>query len=343
MINTNRDVKSFLVLASANPQKTAGLLEKLLSNIDGPLKNIEIIIIPTRIDRKYRLELNSIKEIIKLKKLNIDELIIFNEDDLLAVHLGQFFHNNNILVSLAQDGMKTYAKINKLALRYRFMRTMNYYSYCKANNFRYFPLFVSMEYGKSSYTNKLYVSHLNAFDNRFKKEIEQVELDVNILKLYGHLNDRIFLNKNKQTIFFVSSLLKYDQASLDIETKILKQLNSLALDCQLVIKMHPRASVEVTSYYTQNFNNWVIINDSLPAEIYINEINSCTLLSAFSGVALFNKVGLKKYWLYPLYENSIKSLRYTKLEKPDDSIILVEKWEDLYNIFPNTEALNILI
>lgn len=335
MINTKRDTKSLLVLATADPAKTASLLEKLLLNSDGSLDKVEVITISTKVDKNLQLQTDSINEISKLKKNKIDEFIFFNEDDMLAIHLGQFFHSKNTLVSLAQDGMKAYVTIDKPAWRYRLLASVDYYKYCKANNFSYSPILMSLKYGKSSYSDKLYVSHLKEFRNHFKKEIEQIDLDGDILKLYASLGEKIVLDRNKKTVFFVSSQLKYSQASIDIETKILKHINSFNEDCQLVIKLHPRASKEVVSLYKKNFENWLLINDKLPAEIYINELANCSLYSAYSGVALFNKDDgsiLNKYWLYPLYGNSLKSLGYTTLQKPDNLIHLVQTWDAFYSI-----------
>lgn len=336
IINTNRDAKSILVLASKNTTQTSANLKKILSDNSAP-KNIDIFNVSTEIDQKMKLSVDSLKRISELKTFNIDELIIFNEDDLLAIHLGQCFNKKNVLVSLAQDGMKAYAKINKMALRYRSLRSVDYYKYCKANNFSYSPIYISMKYGKSPYVKKLYLTHLEAFGNKFKKEIEIIKLNSNILKLYSHITKHVELDISKPTIFFASSILTLNP-SLDIENKVLKHLSTVYLDYQLIIKLHPRTSQEVQDFYINTFNNWIILYDTIPAEVYINELENCILISGYSGVALFNKQEetiFDKYWLYPLYLNSIKSLGYTTLTKPEESIKIIENWEEFYDVFSN--------
>lgn len=340
MISTRRYSLSYLVFSSNN--KDASLLLRKLMERNNE-KDIKVIFIPPATHHKSSLTEEALLELSKIKRLDIDELITFNEHNLLAVHLGQFFHKKNVKVALAQDGMKAYATISKWALKDCFLTTLNYYLFCKLNNVSYSPIFINMKYGKSYYIDKLYVSHKSSFVNPYNKEIEQVDLDTKVLKSYALLTEEVKLEHHTPTIFFVSSLIKYDSETINIETKILNHLSHSYPHHQLLLKVHPRADAKVITNYTLQLNKWKVINNAIPAEVYINELHQCTLLSAFSGVALFNKKpenSVSKYWVYPLYEDKIKSLQYTKLRIPDRSIHLIKDWKEFSDLFPLSHIIN---
>lgn len=335
MINSRRDSMSYLVLFSNN--KEASIIVEKLLKVKSEEKIIELIIIPSETKHKSILQKEALTKIKEIKKLDINELVTFNEDNLLAIHLGQYFHKHNIKVSLAQDGMKAYATITKMALKYRLLRSLEYFTFCRSNKFEYYPILISMRYGKSYYVNKLYVSHEDTFENYFSKDIERIDLDENILKTYALLESDTLLEYKKPTVLFISSLLKFDQAAINIEIKILNHLANAFPRHQLAIKTHPRVDEGILTYHKKNGKNWIIINNAIPAEVYLHQLEQCKLMSAFSGVALFNQSqdkGLQKFWLYPLYEDKIKSLQYTKLKIPDNSIHLVKDWEEFYKLFP---------
>lgn len=324
----------YLVLAGKNNSNTIDIVKKIMSTQEKWMENIKVINIPKLVDKSEVLPQETINVIGFIKSLEIEELVTFNEDNLLAIHLGHYFSRKNTKVSLAQDGTKTYVTYKALTPRYSLLRSLEYYRYCKKNNFEYNFHYIQMQYGKSKYLSKLYVTNRNAFENKYNKECEEIKLGVDVVNLYAITLDKVELDVNIKTIFFVSSLLKWNQAQVDVEYRILKKLQDKYSGYQLVIKTHPRASQQVLNFYKENLQ-WIVISDSIPAEAYIVELKNSVMLSAYSSAAIFegNKESFyNRYWLYPIYGMSLPVFRHFRLKNPDRSIKIVERMEDFLNI-----------
>ena len=335
IIKEKKEAISYLIIAGKENKQTENLLSSFAKSNELGFQNLKVIYIPIPTPGPLQLSLEAIDNIKILKNIDFDELIIFNEDNLLAIHFAQYFHRKSILVSLAQDGMKAYAKITKKALRYRSLRTLDYYKFCRKNKFNFEPIFVNIAYGELKYIKKLYLSHPKSYENKYNKILKQVDLREDVIKLYEIILDSVNWDFKRKTIFFTSSLLKYNQKQIDVENKILNELSKKFIDYQYIIKLHPRASEKVRTYFNKEFKDWYLIKNQIPAEVYVYFLNECILFSAYSSIALFNKTNyecFEKFWLYPLYGTSLNSLAYTRLSIPDDSIQLVKNWEEFNNI-----------
>ncbi|ERM81530.1 hypothetical protein P872_09245 [Rhodonellum psychrophilum GCM71 = DSM 17998] len=268
------------------------------------------------------------------KKQTINELIIFNQDNMMAVYLGKFFHRKNCKVSLAQDGLKAYAPIKRNALKYKFERSIMYYNFIKSNGFEYSRFFVNLKYASYSFIDNLYLSHPHACLESNKSKIE-VNLSSIILDKFS---DLLFNNKidfNKETIFFASSLLKFNVMQIEIEIKILTKLANQFNCYQKILKVHPRVSNKVYNEL-QKIEGWIIIKDNFPGELLINSLKSTALVfSGYSSIALFKprkELGTIYYWLYPLYGTSIKALSWLQINKPSEDIILINSFNQLVEL-----------
>lgn len=323
---------SYLILAGRDNTRSMEIVQDLLMKGDSALmEGVRVIEISGLIDRGATMSAETIAVIDSVKKLEAEELVTFNEDNFLAVHLGQYFSARNTRVALAQDGTKTYATFKRSTPRYSLMRSYDYYRYCRKNGFGYCFNFVEMKYGKSAYISTLYITNQEAFENKYKKECREVKLDAAVVKMYAATLDTAEIDENAQTIFFVSSLLKWDQALVDLEFKILKMLQLQNPHCQFIFKTHPRAGKEVLDFFKANLE-LTVISDFVPAEVYTAKLKNAVMLSAYSSAAIFGGMEgnvYKRYWLYPIYGTLLTPLQRFNLTKPDASIITVRTIDQL--------------
>lgn len=330
----NNKGHNYLALAASNNKINKEIILKLFS-ANSELKDvITLIDIPNLKDIAHTYSNDTLNVIKDIKQLNIQELVIFNDDNLLSIYLGQYFSNKNIIVSLAQDGTKTYFKHKSKAPRYCLLRTIEYYKYCKMNHFNYQFHYISMSYGNANYISRLYITNRLAFDNIFRKECIEVKLNVDIVRLYANNLIKIDLDKNEPTIFFVSSLLKWSEEQVKKEYSILEILQKNYPEYQLVIKLHPRVSKEIVNYYKAKLK-WKIITDLIPAEAYIIDLKKCKMFSAYSSTAIFEgdkKSDYKRFWIYPLYGKTLKTLDRLIVKNPSDEIKILTSKEELGNI-----------
>lgn len=332
--NKTDKTTNYLVLAGKNNSNSKYIVDKLMATQEKWMESVVVIDIPGLNDKNESYPKETLDVISYLKSLEIGELVTFNEDNLLAIHLGQYFSKKNTIISLGQDGTKTYATNQRIAPRYSILRSWEYYKYCKKNNFQYYLHYIQLQYGKTRHILKLYVTNIDTFDNVFKKECDEVKLDIDVVRLYAKILDKVELDINTKTLFFVSSILKLNKTQLEVEYNILKKLQDKYSGYQLVIKTHPRASEQVLNFYKENLQ-WIVISDSIPAEAYIVELKNSVMLSAYSSAAIFegNKESFyNRYWLYPIYGASLPVFKHFRLKNPDKSIKIVEKMEDFINI-----------
>ncbi|MFV0226379.1 alpha-2,8-polysialyltransferase family protein [Empedobacter falsenii] len=327
----NNKGNNYLALAGSNNKINKEIILKLFS-ANSELKDvITLIDIPNLKDIAHTYSNDTLNVIKDIKQLNIQELVIFNDDNLLSIYLGQYFSNKNIIVSLAQDGTKTYFKHKSIAPRYCLLRTIEYYKYCKMNDFNYHFHYISMVYGKANYISRLYITNKSAFDNIFDKECIEVKLNNDIVKLYSNTLTSIELDENKPTIFFVSSLLKWNEEQVRKEFSILEILQNNYKDYQLAVKLHPRVSKEIINYYQEKLK-WILITDLIPAEAYIINLKKCYMISAYSSAAIFDgdkQSDYKRFWIYPLYGKTLTALDRLIVKNPSDDIKILSDKEEL--------------
>lgn len=317
-----------IVCSNSNPHKFDSLFEIINKKFGFKIYKI------THDDKASKI--NDIdKEIIsKLKSTKPDEFIIFNQDNLLAIVLADHFHKKNILVSLAQDGTKAYATVQKSAILYKIDRTKNFYKFLYLNGFIFFPFFTSLAYANHKFIDKIYAS-FSETTTAINKIKEDVNLDPLVLDYFDLLVSLIDINFDRKSIFFASSLLKYNKLQIDKEIEILNHINSKYSDFQKIIKVHPRVDIQVCNELQEKTKDWIFVNDVFPAEIILNKLKDYYLFSAYSSVALFNpREGChgRKFWLYPLYNDLLKSLTYTKINLPTKEIIVIKYFHEMNNL-----------
>lgn len=266
-----------------------------------------------------------------VKQQSATEVVIFNEDNLLAIHLAQYFRSKGSTIALAQDALKPYAVMTKLALRYRFFRSAEYYRYCKRHGLSYRFLPISMQYGRFEPVSKLYLSHPVSCPNPRNLPTEELKLDADLLEYLAENLPREGIDFTLPSIFFSSSLMGLNKDQWILERELLEMIASAFPGHQLILKLHPRAHPDLVKNCA-NMKAWQVMQNTFPAEIYLSKFQSCISISSYSGVALYpgpEGYPHQRIWLYPIYQGVLKPLSYLRLSHPHPGIHIVKSMEEL--------------
>lgn len=325
--------KAIILCSSSDVLKFHNIFKIIERNFPYEIKSI------SHNDLDSKLSTHDLMTLQFIKSLSIDELIIFNQDNLLAIHLAKFFYRRSKVISLAQDGLKAYAPIKKLALKYIIQRSIIYFRFTRLNGLEYSFFFVNLKYANFSFINRIYLSHPRACLESNKPKIE-VNLDNDVLYLFSDLIKGLSFDFHANTLLFTSSILKYNYKEIGVELLILKELEKVYPSYQKIIKLHPRAKEDVHASLKER-SEWKIIKDNFPAELLINSLKAnIALFSGYSSVALYQPIKsdlFKSYWLYPLYKSSKKPLQWLQINKPSEDIILINTIDQLRDLKKSSE------
>lgn len=313
-------LKQLCIIASSSYTLNDDLVQQLITGFSDIIEYSEIPGMAGAED----LSRTGLQVVESFKRAHINELVIFNQDNLLAVHLAQHFASRSAIVALAQDGVKAYSVIDKAALRYRILRSLDYYRYCRKYGFNYHFLFISMKYGRFNALSLYYLTHSEA-NQRKGISVRRVGLKLGVLDYLASSVQADF-DYIKPTVFFSSSLMGKRQLELDFERKLLEDIANVMPGWQLVLKLHPRAKHAVREAY-ESISGWQVLQDQIPAELYLCRMKFCVSLSSYSGTALYSAHGTSSHlriWLFPLYNNVLPALKYLRINCPDPEIRIVK-------------------
>jgi Alpha-2,8-polysialyltransferase (POLYST) len=261
----------------------------------------------------------------KITQSPVKHFLFFNEDHLISLYMAISLKKRGTIIGLVQDGLKAYAVVNKKALRYRLLRTIEFYKLLKTNGLRFnFIYFFNIKYGASTIVDELWLTHPEStilaskpiHKINFLSNTQQVESANGI---FGFSGDTIPADN---VILFISSIVKDNLNILQVERSLIFDLQEKYPTTAIYIKVHPRTPKGILDKI-KDFKNTIIINNEAPAELYIAKLNKAIIISAFSTALLYNNNASKYYWVYPMYEKHIKSLEYTKLINPTSHISIV--------------------
>lgn len=237
----------------------------------------------------------------KTINVGVEKVFIFNEDEPLMVYLMVKLKKTKI--ALVQDGLKPYTKVNK---KHEFISTIRntisgYKSLFKFGlmlNSLY--LFEIYKYASSKQITEIWLTNPESFDNKFNKFIKTIPVLSNEntkIELFNifRLNSEKALGYTSNVIFYVHQALPYDEFKVE-EMNLLKDLRiKMGENCKMYIKIHPLANIDLKNSFVRELNAEIIEN-MIPAELYILQLKKSIVLSAWSTALLNNNLDCKFYY-----------------------------------------------
>lgn len=269
--------------------------------------------------------------VIEIAATETSHFFLFNEDEFIGVYLANVLSQNGTEIGLVQDGLKAYAVITKNALRYRTLRSIEFYKFLKTNGFkRNFWYFFNIHYGAAKFVSKLWLTYPETNLSK-SKEAKQILFDKeiqNFKQLAAAFSFKWDSALKEQVIFFISSIVKENDAVVNLELQIISELKEQYPDTTIYLKLHPRTPSKVEERLMEiDYLN--IIKDTAPAEFYLSQLTNSILISAYSSAMLFNNTTCNTYWLLPMYQKHIPTFSYTKVLNPTSHIQTVDALVDI--------------
>lgn len=252
-------------------------------------------------------ELNKEKIRKIILKEQIHDFFTFNEDDHIYTYVIEKLFRKKTKIHLVQDGLKPYVKheisfFRKVKQIFKTTLLENYKLLSKKMFLNELISINSFKYASSGKINKLWFTHPNSYNNTSKIE------NVKIPELEGnHVNliSRIFridladnFEKREQVIFYIHQALFNDDVTR-LELKTLKALSEWYSSTKILVKIHPSASPELLKQF-RSIPNVVILNQTIPAELYIINLKKSIILSPYSAALITLNSSCNYYYLFDL-------------------------------------------
>lgn len=269
------------------------------------------------------------RQIIKeLLTIHYYKFIYFMEQRALEYYFSDVLSRKGTIICLGQDGLKPYASVLHFDLHWRIIETYRIYAFLFSNKLfiKRFSL-VSFKYAYLKCTDELLLTHPEAYNNWSKKKLIKINFDndlqkINKLKkLFVFEKDQITLNDN--SFFFVN---QPNTNLFDYEIEFLNRIRNKFPEATIYIKIHPLTPKSQLILYNQ-ISNCIIIDTSIPAELYISSLKNSIILSFWSTALLFHNKTCNYFWLYELILN--EGIRYEKMciTNPTEHINIVKSFE----------------
>lgn len=268
-------------------------------------------------------------------------VFLFNQHTFLASYLAR--HVKGLFIfCLVQDGLKAYARINRVAPRWR---VRSWWRWQKAISQLKLPFHVlpmpSLVYGKLPGLNELWVSLPDCFPNRMKKRICGFEFLGNDIAL--EWTAKFFQLKNTtKELFSHTPLTLYLSQPLDnlrfqaYEIQIVKWLITLNPDRPFWIKPHPSLKFVAQQQALASIEGVNLIEQSLPAELFIGHLPKGSKVFSFWSTASLFPGNATHFWLHPLVQKEGLMLKGIQIFNPTNHIIEVvdesQLLENVYNV-----------
>lgn len=271
------------------------------------------------------------RQIIKeLLTVNYYKFIHFMEHAPLGYYFSDVLFRRGTIISLGQDGTKAYTEYNRNDLFYRIKHTLLIYKFLISNklflkNFYFF----NSKYGSLKQTNELLLTHPEAYHNWNKKKLLKIhfnnELDsIDKLKVLFEY-EKNYIRLKDRSIFFVN------QPIADLyfyEIDVLKKLREKYEESTIYIKVHSQTPQNQLKLYGE-ISSCVIINTSIPAELYIATLNDSIIISFYSTALLFYNKRCSYFWLHePILEEKMKSDKIL-VTNPTEHIKVIKSFDSI--------------
>lgn len=297
--------------------------------------NAEFVFISTNYEfYKKNFELKKILKTIAQEKY--DNFISFFEHNPVHYFLAYRLSNAGTKIGLGQDGMKAYSRIKRFTFFAQIKATIRLYRFLIVNDL-FIPHFALINYrfGYHSLTNELYLTHPETYDNWSKKRLNKINTKFNETEL--QLIKQIFDFTNSEIIVFEDSIFYLNQPVKSLEEaelELLKALNEIFPQRQIIVKVHPLTSKFHKSKLIEQ-KNVCVFKSPVPAELFISEFKNSIILSGWSTALLFENDTCNYYWLYPYFKNRNPEISDRQINNPTNHIQMIENLKDIY--FPTSK------
>lgn len=292
---------------------------------------IEIEELPIYLTIKDNLDEYHLKLLKNIENNVPDIILFFQENSLLSAIIVSKF-SNKIEFWLFQDGMKPYGKINSLSIIKDKLLTFLWLIKHKFYPF-VFNIFNPYSYGNLLGVKKLGLTHTEEYVNWSNCILEEIKFDRSrelneiIKKVFNIKSEFLY---EKQILYFNQPLNNFENIN---EFELINKIRLLNKLDKIYFKLHPFSSKEFIELCSQT--SWIVVLDSsIPAEVFLLNSRNCIILSIYSTVLLFNTPFNSYFSLHKLLldNNKFYNRKFDFSNIPSSSICIVENFEQV--IFP---------
>jgi hypothetical protein len=269
----------------------------------------------------------------EIYSLQPNEFVFYQEMDLLMVVLvNQLKLRFETKIILLQDGLKPYnlLKFNSLSLmKYHHQTNV----WMKKNGFSidsWLSPFWSHRFAFLKEIDEVFLTFPEAYINWNNKSIKKIDF-LNLESLKNNL-ERIFhwdqnlLNEKEKVILYMSQPMHDDGKA---EANFIQKLTIKFPLNQVYIKLHPLTAQNKIDEYLK-YPNFKLIRSTIPAELFIMQLQSSIILSVNSTSMFLDNRNCKFYYLSEIFKNDIKRLkRYDVKIHPAPHIKLVTSIDEI--------------
>jgi hypothetical protein len=260
----------------------------------------------------------------KIIQLQPDVFCFFQEQDMLtAFLLNKFNAKENFLF---QDGMKAYNKLNRMPIsllmnEIRILKWLYINFKIRDDIFR---VFSAHKYGFRNNITGIFLTFPDAYNNWnnqkiYKSPISNSKSFHNDIKKFFNWNENL-IQEHDGVIFYVNQPFSYNS---NIELDVIKAILERFPSKRMYIKAHPNSTSSQLHEYNQ-LENVLIINEKIPAELYILNLSNSIILSISSTSLFMNNPSNTFYYLRPIFEQDITRLKKYKTTSPSTHIKMID-------------------
>lgn len=265
--------------------------------------------------------LNFIHELIES---DVDQFIIFNQHSFLAIYLScQLYKKAEVI--LAPDGAKPYVSSNKITPRWSSKTALNFQRFLFRNRlFAFIPHYPTLVYGALKSIDEVWVHYPKAYSNLSRKKVRTINVlgtpdSISLTKRYFCFSEDV-VSEREGVLFYLNQPFK-NKGRYEFELSFLQELSQKFPNRSLIIKLHPSTEREQVEKISKLSGNIRIINDNVPAELYILALSESLVLSFWSTTVFTNNPTCLHYWLYPMLKDKGLLPAYINLTPPSDHIM----------------------
>jgi hypothetical protein len=262
-----------------------------------------------------------------LKEIKPERFFFFQENCSETLFLLNKLSKTDIIISLLQDGTKPYHHYKKKRLLYCILRdTLNdYKEMYKRKQMALIGFHNNYKYAFSKEVDEVWLTYPKRYNNRTKKKLIQ-------LPYYSEESIK-FCNQlfNFKVDFDVESILYLGQAWKRIywerEKEIFDYLTQKYPEKKIIYKAHPNSEPGQLELYN-DYKNFLIIKDVIPAELYVLTMRNTIILSAASTSMFVYNETCKFYYTYKLYQFG-NIFTQIDIGNPTDYIVNIDNMNEI--------------
>ena len=285
--------------------------------------NLNVKVVYASYESNSYFSLHNKRMLSNIISLNPNVLFIFNEFHYWKQYLVSKLHKKGCRIILAPDGSHVYSEKT-----FGFKEELKYllrFFLINLTNLTFPPFFINRgkyDYAYLKHINEVWVDNATLFKNRNNHKIKETlsfgEMDsINQIKKLYCANELSIID---------NSILFIDQpVDTSSTNKVIDIINHVAKKTKrpVYVKLHPNTNTDVEQKYKQH--GFIILHNSLPAELYIQNMKDSIILSPFSTALFLNNETCRFYWIYPIFDYEIKF----KIKNPTDHIMLVSNMTEI--------------